>query len=281
MGDLDGKVWFVTGASAGFGREIGAQVIARGGRLVATARKPETLDDLVALAPDRVLALRLDVTAQADIDAAVAAATARFGAIDVLVNNAGFGYLAAVEEAQDAEVRHVFETNFFGLAALTRAVLPLMRARRAGTVVNISSTAGVRGLAGVGYYCATKFAVEGLSESLALEMKPFGVRVLIVEPGAFRTDFSGRSITVPATPIADYAEIVTLREKSAAGSGRQPGDPVRGCAAIIDTVMQDDPPLRLVLGTFAFNSGCESLRKRLADMERSRDIAPAVDFPRG
>jgi NAD(P)-dependent dehydrogenase (short-subunit alcohol dehydrogenase family) len=246
VGDLNGNVWFVTGASAGFGWELGKQVIERGGRLVATARNPDTLKGLVALAPERVLAARLDVTRPAQIAEAVAQASARFGRIDVLVNNAGYGFISAIEEAQDAEIRAVFEVNYFGLVAMTRAVQPLMRAQMSGMIVNISSTAGIRGLPGAGYYSSTKWAMEAFSESLAGEMKAFGVRVLIVEPGPFRTDFAGRSISYPSQPMPEYAAQADMRAKTSAGSGKQAGDPVR---------------------------------KRLADMERSRDVAPGADFP--
>jgi NAD(P)-dependent dehydrogenase (short-subunit alcohol dehydrogenase family) len=187
-------VWFITGCSTGFGRELAKILIARGYRVVATARDPQKIADLVADHAADTLALALDVEKQPQIEAAVKATTQKFGRIDVLVNNAGYGYLAAVEEGEDDDIRAMFETNVFGLAAMTRAVLPVMRAQKAGAIVNISSMGGFIGFPGSGYYAATKFAVEGLSESLSKEVGPLGIKVLIVEPGPFRTDWAaGRS----------------------------------------------------------------------------------------
>jgi len=273
------RVWLVTGASAGFGRALGELILARGDRLVAAARDPAAVADLVARAPERALAVRLDVTKQADIDAAVRTATDRFGAIDVLVNNAGYGFAGTVEDASDAEVRALFEVNFFGLAALTRAVLPGMRARRRGSVINISSIAGVRGGPCTGYYAATKWAVEALSESLALEGAPFGIRVLIVEPGAFRTDFAGRSLVRAARETEDYPAVQASREFLGKMHGTQAGDPVRGSAAIIEAVVAEDAPRRLVIGREAYDVSIQALEKRLAETRRSAAIAPACDYP--
>ena len=195
--------------------------------------------DIVAGNAETAVALRLDVTKQAEIEAAVAETRRAFGRIDVLVNNAGYGYLAAVEEGDDADIRAMFETNFFGLAALTRAVLPVMRAQKSGAIVNISSMGGFIGFPGSGYYAATKFAVEGLSESLAKEVAPFGIKVLIVEPGPFRTDWAGRSMKVPKRPVAAYEETAIARRRQIQGySGNQPGDPVRAAEAIIATIEQ-------------------------------------------
>ena len=199
-------VWFITGCSTGFGRELAKVLIDRGYRVVATARDPRKIADLVEGHAVTALAVKLDVEKQPQIEAAVEAAKRKFGRIDVLVNNAGYGYLAAVEEGDDADVRAMFETNFFGLAAMTRAVLPLMRAQKSGAIVNISSMGGFIGFPGSGYYAATKFAVEGLSESLSKEIAPFGIKVLIVEPGPFRTDWAGRSLKTPKRPIDAYAE---------------------------------------------------------------------------
>ena len=188
MADAPSKpVWFITGCSTGFGRELSLILLKRGYRVVATARDKSKVEDIVAGNPKNGLALALDVDKQGQIDAAVKAAEARFGRIDVLVNNAGYGYLAAVEEGDDADIRAMFETNFFGLAAVTRAVLPIMRAQKSGAIVNISSVGGFIGFPGSGYYAATKFAVEGLSESLSKEVGPLGIKVIIVEPGPFRT----------------------------------------------------------------------------------------------
>ena len=207
MADAHSKpVWFITGCSTGFGRELAVILLKRGYRVVVTARDKAKVDDIVAGHDKNGLALALDVDKPAQIDAAVKAAEARFGRIDVLVNNAGYGYLAAVEEGDDADIRAMFETNFFGLAAMTRAVLPIMRAQKSGAIVNISSMGGFIGFPGSGYYAATKFAVEGLSESLAKEVAPFGIKVLIVEPGPFRTDWAGRSLKTPKKPVDAYAE---------------------------------------------------------------------------
>ena len=201
MADAPSKpVWFITGCSTGFGRELSVILLKRGYRVVATARDKAKVEDIVAGNPKNGLALALDVDKQGQIDAAVKAAEARFGRIDVLVNNAGYGYLAAVEEGDDADIRAMFETNFFGLAAMTRAVLPIMRAQKSGAIVNISSVGGFIGFPGSGYYAATKFAVEGLSESLSKEVGPLGIKVIIVEPGPFRTDWAGRSLKTPRKP---------------------------------------------------------------------------------
>ena len=245
MADAPSKpVWFITGCSTGFGRELSTILLKRGYRVVATARDQAKIADLVAGHERTGLALALDVDKQDQIDAAVKAAAARFGRIDVLVNNAGYGYLAAVEEGDDADVRAMFDTNFFGLAAMTRAVLPIMRAQKAGAIVNVSSMGGFIGFPGSGYYAATKFAVEGLSESLSKEVGPFGIKVIIVEPGPFRTDWAGRSLKTPKKPIDAYAETAIARRKQIqAYSGTQPGDPVRASEAIIDTVERDKPPL--------------------------------------
>ena len=233
MADAPSKpVWFVTGCSTGFGRELSTILLKRGYRVVATARDQAKIADLVAAHERTGLALALDVDKQDQIDAAVKAAEARFGRIDVLVNNAGYGYLAAVEEGDDADVRAMFETNFFGLAAMTRAVLPIMRAQKAGAIVNVSSMGGFIGFPGSGYYAATKFAVEGLSESLSKEVAPFGIKVIIVEPGPFRTDWAGRSLKTPKKPVDAYTETAVARRKQIQSySGAQAGDPVRAAEA--------------------------------------------------
>lgn len=279
MGDLKGQVWLITGASAGFGRCLSDEILDRGGMVVATARNPASVQAIVAKAPDRVLAVALDVTKPEQVSAAIAATMARFGRLDVLINNAGYGLISGVEEAADQEVRDVFEVNFFGLASTTRAALEVMRAQRSGMVVNISSGAGVRGHPGSGYYCATKWAVEGFSESLAAEAAPLGIGVLIVEPGPFRTDFAGRSIAGPAREIPDYELAIATRRGLAQSDGKQAGDPVRAAKLIVDAVLQKDRPLRLVLGGATFEGVCKSIEARLADSRRSKDAAYAADFP--
>jgi NAD(P)-dependent dehydrogenase (short-subunit alcohol dehydrogenase family) len=234
--------WLVTGGSAGFGREIVRAALARGARVVATARNPDHATDLVALAPDRVATAALDLTRPETIAPALAMARARFGAIDVLVNNAGYGLMATVEEAGDHAVRRLFETNLFGPAALIRAVLPEMRRRRSGLVINVSSTAGSRGLPGSGYYSASKSGLEMLTEALALEVADLGIRAMIVAPGPFRTDFFRRSIDTADAGLADYAAIRTQREAWLALDGAQRGDPARGAAMIIEAALSADPP---------------------------------------
>jgi len=275
-------VWLITGCSTGFGRHLAKILVERGYRVVATARDPEAVADIVGGNAESALALKLDVTRQADIDAAVEAARRKFGRVDVLVNNAGYGYLAAIEEGDDADIRAMFETNFFGVAALTRAVLPVMRAQKSGVIVNISSMGGFIGFPGSGYYAATKFAVEGLSESLSKEVAPFGIKVIIVEPGPFRTDWAGRSLKVPKRAMEAYAETAVARRRQVQGySGTQPGDPVRASEAIIATVEQRNPPLRLPLGSFAYDAmgaELETLRKEYAAGEA---VARSADYPTG
>jgi NAD(P)-dependent dehydrogenase (short-subunit alcohol dehydrogenase family) len=274
-------VWLITGCSTGFGRELSKNLLENGYRVVVTARDAAKVADIVAGHPETGLALALNVDEPVQIEAAVKAATARFGRIDVLVNNAGYGYLAAVEEGEDSEIRAMFETNVFGLAAMCRAVLPIMRAQKSGTIVNISSMGGVCGFPGIGYYNATKFAVEGLSEALAKELAPLGVKVLIVEPGPFRTDWAGRSLKTPKNAIDAYAETaVARREATQAYSGTQAGDPVRGVREIISAVEAENPPLRLVLGSVAQDVITARTEAFLAELRAGKEVALACDFPR-
>jgi NAD(P)-dependent dehydrogenase (short-subunit alcohol dehydrogenase family) len=273
-------IWFITGCSTGFGRSLAQAVLARGWSAVVTARDPATVQDIVAPHPDRALGLALDVTDNAQIAGAVHAAEARFGSIDVLVNNAGYGYRAAVEEADEADVRALFETNFFGLVRMTQAVLPGMRARRRGHVVNISSTAGRMAQPGSGYYSASKFAVEGLSDGLRKELAPLGIGVMVVEPGGFRTDFSGRSLQQSKGALADYADTAGKRRKeNSSDHGRQPGDPDRGANEIIAAVTAATPPFRLVLGANAHQRILEELDAQIRELDRWRHAAVAADYP--
>ena len=278
----DRPVWLITGCSTGFGRELASILIGRGYRVAASARNPARIADLAAGHDANALALRLDVDKPADISAAVEAAKQEFGRIDVLVNNAGYGYLAAAEEGEDADIRAVFETNFFGLAAMIRAVLPIMRAQKAGAIVNVSSVGGLIGNPGSAYYAATKFAVEGLSESLSKEVAPFGIKVVIVEPGPFRTDWGGRSLKTPKRAIEAYAETAIARRNQIQGfSGSQPGDPVRAAETIIATVESANPPLRLPLGADGYErigAKLEALRKEHAAIEA---VARGADYPKG
>jgi NAD(P)-dependent dehydrogenase (short-subunit alcohol dehydrogenase family) len=275
-------VWFITGCSTGFGRELATILLARGDRVVVTARDPAKIADIVEGHKETALPLALDVEKQPQIEASVEAAQRRFGRIDVLVNNAGYGYLAAIEEGDDEDIRAVFEANVFGLAAMTRAVLPIMRAQKSGTIVNISSVGGFIGFPGSGYYAATKFAVEGLSESLSREVAPFGIKVVIVEPGPFRTDWAGRSIKTPKRPIDAYAETAIARRNQIQGySGSQPGDPVRAVQAIIATVEQPNPPLRLPLGSFAYDAMRAELEALCKEFVAGEAIARGADYPKG
>ncbi len=276
------SVWFITGCSTGFGRELAQHVLGRGGRAVVTARDAARVQDLAGEAPGRALALSLDVTQPEQVKAAVKAAEQTFGAIDVLVNNAGYGYMAAIEEGEDEEIRAQFEANVFGLVTMTQAVLPGMRARKRGHVVNISSQGGLVGFPGVGFYNASKFAVEGLSEALAGEVRPLGLGVTIVEPGPFRTDWAGRSLRAPKHEIAAYAETAGARRRGIAGySGKQAGDPVRAVAAIVKAVESEHPPLHLLLGRQALDIVRGKLAALSAEIDAWEETSLSADFPPG
>ena len=272
--------WFITGCSSGFGRALATLVLERGWRAAVTARDPGQVEDLVARHAGRSLALKLDVTDSAQIAAAVQAAEARYGAIDVLVNNAGYGYQTSVEDGDERAIRALFDTNVFGLAAMIRAVLPGMRARRRGHIVNLSSVAGFVGFPGSGYYAATKHAVEGLSDALANEVGPLGIHVLCVEPGPFRTDFSGRSIRQTLSRFPDYEATVNTRLRTVAErSGAQPGDPVRAAAAIIEAVQAPRPPRHLVLGAVGLKHVRKSLAEKLEEITAWEQTGLGTDYP--
>jgi NAD(P)-dependent dehydrogenase (short-subunit alcohol dehydrogenase family) len=276
----DSKVWFITGCSTGFGRALAQQVLDRGDRAVLTARNTAPLDDLAATYGDRAFVQALDVTDEAMIRSSVAAAEARFGRIDVLVNNAGYGYFSAIEEGEDEEIRRQFETNVFGLFSLTRQVLPGMRARRSGHIVNVSSVGGLVAFPATGYYHASKFAVEGFSESLSMEVAPLGIKVTIVEPGRFRTDWAGRSLIESKTIIDDYAETAgKRREQARAYTGTQPGDPARGAAAIVTAVDAEHPPLRLLLGPDAYQIALARLDALRENFTAWESVSTGTDFP--
>jgi NAD(P)-dependent dehydrogenase (short-subunit alcohol dehydrogenase family) len=273
-------VWFITGCSTGFGRELAKLVIARGWRVVVTARDRAKVADLAQGAEDRVLALSLDVTEAGQIAESVRAATETFGRIDVLVNNAGYGYQSSIEEGEDDKIRAQFDANVFGLFALTRAVLPTLRAQRAGHILNITSVAGFVGFPASGYYAATKHAVEGFSDSLAAEVAPLNIRVTCIEPGPFRTDWAGRSLVQTASTIADYAETAGARLKAtAAKSGTQAGDPVRAGEAMIRVTEMADPPRHLVLGAWGYEAVTTRLKQRLAEIEAWRETSLGADYP--
>jgi NAD(P)-dependent dehydrogenase (short-subunit alcohol dehydrogenase family) len=273
-------VWLITGCSKGLGRALAAQVLAKGYRVVVTARRAADIADLVAAHGDAALAVELDVTDPAQISAAVTAAEDRFSGVDVLVNNAGYGYLAAIEEGEDADVRALFETDLFGPLNLVKAVLPGMRARRRGHIVNISSIGGLVTYPGVGYYHMVKFGIEAMSETLAKEVAPFGIGVTVVAPGAFRTDFRGpASIKQSATRIDDYGDTAgKSRVGTQAGHGKQAGDPMRGARAIITAVEAERAPVHLLIGGDAL----DQLRGKLDGLRRETDaweeITRSTDF---
>jgi len=247
------RVWLITGANSGFGRAITEAAVAAGDVVVATARKVAALDDLAGAHPGQVDALPLDVTDPAAIDATVMDVIARHGRIDVLVNNAGRSHVGAAEETTDAELRDLFEVHLFGPAALTRAVLPHMRSRRAGAIVQMSSMGGQLSFAGFAAYSATKFALEGMSEALADEVRPLGIKVLIVEPGAFRTELFGNISA--STPMSDYAGTAgKTRDMIETSAGSQPGDPAKAAAAVLTALGAADTPLRLPLGDDAVDA---------------------------
>jgi NAD(P)-dependent dehydrogenase (short-subunit alcohol dehydrogenase family) len=262
------RVWFITGSSTGFGRALVEAVLAKGERVIATARKPEQLSELVNSYPDTVKAIRLDVTNRQEVDEAIHTGLKTFGRIDVLVNNAGYGLLGGIEEASDAEIRAQFETNLFGAINVMQAVLPQMRQQRAGHILNISSVGGFTGFAGFGIYNGTKFALEGISEALALEVASFGIHITIVEPGAFRTDWAGRSMVRAERIIEDYAQTTgQTRSWMDKEDGSQAGDPARAAVAMIEVVNAANPPLRLVLGADAL----ERIRGKLQSVAQELD----------
>lgn len=274
-------VWLITGCSTGFGRELAKLTIARGWPTVVTARDKARVADLATAHEANTLALDLDVTDPTQVKAAVAAAEQRFGRIDVLVNNAGYGYQSTVEEAEEQEIRDQFEANVFGLFAITRAVLPGMRRRRHGHIINITSVAGFIGFPGSGFYAASKHAVEGFSDALHAEGRPLGIKVTCVAPGPFRTDWAGRSLRQTKSTIPDYAETAAARMRQTAEySGKQAGDPVRAGEAMIRITEVENPPRHLVLGELGYNNVTNKLRERLAQIEEWRETSLGADFPK-
>jgi NAD(P)-dependent dehydrogenase (short-subunit alcohol dehydrogenase family) len=273
------SVWFITGCSTGFGREMAKQLLAHGNKVVVTARNPKSLTEFAGM--ENALVQKLDVTDPTEVTAAVQAAEAHFGRIDVLVNNAGIGYFAAVEEGEDGEIRRMFDINLFGLAATTRAVLPGMRKRRQGFIVNLSSIGGLRSFPAIGWYNATKFAVEGLSEALWQEVEPLGIRVMLVEPSGFRTDWAGRSADESKVQIADYAATAGAgRAGVRAVSGHQAGDPVRAVEALINAVQSKNPPHHLLLGNDSYDGAMAKLAELKRDFATWEAVSRWVDFPK-
>jgi NAD(P)-dependent dehydrogenase (short-subunit alcohol dehydrogenase family) len=275
------KVWFITGCSTGFGRELSKLVLELGHKAAVTARNPNDVQDIVSQYPGAAFAIQLDVTKPAEVKAAVQQAVQKFGRIDVLVNNAGIGYFGAIEESEDDEVRRMFEINFFGLAQVTKEVLPVMRKQRSGHIVNISSIGGFVAFPAVGFYNATKFAVTGYSEALAKETAHLGIKVTVVAPSGFRTDWAGRSANNSKIVIDDYATTAHANKDSIRGySGNQPGDPVRAAKAIVKAVEAENPPLRLLLGAGAMKGARNKLAELQKDFDTWEETTLNADHPK-
>jgi NAD(P)-dependent dehydrogenase (short-subunit alcohol dehydrogenase family) len=273
--------WLITGVSSGFGRALAEAVLAKGDRVAGTVRKAAAKTEFETLAPGRALGILLDVTDEASVRRGVGEAEERTGGIDVLVNNAGYGFEGAIEEATPAQIRAQFEVNVFGAVAVIQAILPQMRRRRAGHIVNIASMGGLTAFPGVGIYNGSKFALEGISEALAKEVKPLGIKVTIVEPGSFRTDWAGRSMVHVERTIADYEETAGLfRRALAQRNGRQPGDPRKAARAIIQAVGAETPPLHLLLGTDALRLVGEKLGALETEIMRWAPVSVSTDFAR-
>ncbi len=274
------KVWFITGCSTGFGRELAKEVLALGNQVAVAARNTADVQDIVAAYPQTAIAVKLDVTKADEIKAATEQVKGKFGRIDVLVNNAGIGYFGAIEESEEAEVRRMFEINVFGLANVTNSVLPIMRAQRSGHILNIASIGGLVGFPGVGFYNATKFAVDGYSESLSKELAPLGIKVTIIAPSGFRTDWAGRSANNSPIVIPDYKETAEANKNAIRGySGKQPGDPVRAAKAIVKAVESEHPPLRLLLGVAALKGARNKLEQLKKDFDAWEETTKGADFP--
>lgn len=273
--------WLITGVSSGFGRELARAALARGDVVAGTVRQPAQADYFEELAPGRAHAVVLDVTHGADIEPTVRRTLDRIGHVDVLVNNAGYGLFGAVEEVSDAEARAVMETNFFGPLAITRALLPHLRERRGGHIFNVSSVAGVIGFPGGGLYSASKFALEGLTEALSAELAAFGIRVTLVEPGGFRTSFSGGSLRMAASVIDGYVDTPAAKTRNSMNryAGHEPGDPAKAALAILAALDAPQPPLRLVLGADAVGMVRRAFGAVLAQVDEWEpvSIATALD----
>jgi NAD(P)-dependent dehydrogenase (short-subunit alcohol dehydrogenase family) len=279
--DSGKRVWLITGTSQGFGLELVRAALSRGDSVVATSRHPQKVAEAFKETPDRLWAVAMDLRDSGQIQKVVNDAIARFGKIDVLINNAGHGIVGAIEEAGDEDVKSVFETNVFGLLRVTRAVLPHMRERHKGFIVNLSSIGGLTGIAGFGIYNGTKFAVEGLSEALAQEVGPLGIGVMIVEPGPFRTDFLGGSMAYSEKRLEEYEGTAgKARKYQETNNGSQPGDPVRAAEAIVGAVIGPNPPLHFLLGQSAYERALKKLNDMKSEFERWHDVTVATDFPR-
>lgn len=274
------KVWLITGCSTGFGRALALEALQQGNKVGVSARKMEDIQDIVEKFPDTALAIKLDVTDDKEIASATKTMTEHFGTIDVLVNNAGIGYFGAIEESEDKEVRRMFDINVFGLANMTKEVLPIMRKQRSGHIVNIASIGGLVGFPGVGFYNATKFAVDGLSESLSKEVAPLGIKVTIVAPSGFRTDWAGRSANNSNVVIEDYNVTAGANKATIRGmSGNQPGDPLKAAEAIVAAVNDANPPLRLLLGAGALKGARNKIVQLQKDFDTWEKTTLGADSP--
>jgi short-subunit dehydrogenase len=281
MAGTRNKTWLVTGASSGLGRALADELLRRGDRVAVTARDISRLEGFCVERSDRIAKVHLDMNAPTTIAAALAETEARLGSIDVLVNNAGRSLVGAIEETSEAEARALFETNFFGMAALTAAVISGMRRRRTGHIVALSSISGVRGTGGSGYYSASKFAVEGFADALRQETAEFGIQVMIVEPGPFRTDFFGRSRVLTAKRMTEYSFVEKRRNAAAEAFGQQPGDPLRAAHAIMRALEMDKPPERLILGAIAAHRIQQITERRLLEIKTHDALARSADFDDG
>lgn len=279
MNTKNKKVWFITGSSTGFGRTLAETVLKNGDHLIATARKPEQLQDLIAQYPETALALRLDVTDKAEIKTTIEQAVAKFGQIDVLVNNAGYGLIGALEEVSDEQIKRNFDTNLFGAIDVIRAILPVMRAQQRGHIINMSAIAGFTNELGFSIYGGAKFALEGVSEALQGEVAPLGIKVTIVEPGPFRTDFIGRSLDRVEEQMDAYQDTVGKFLNFLNNiEGKQPGDPQKAAEAIIQVVNSPNPPLRLVLGKYAYTKFRQKIESLTTELDAWEAVAANTDF---
>ncbi len=270
--------WLITGCSTGFGREIARAALEAGHDAVVTARRADAVRDLVDEFGDRALAVALDVTDPEQIAAAVSAAEAAFGGVDVLVNNAGHGYLSAVEEGEDVEVRKLFEVNYFGAVNMIKAVLPAMRARGSGHIINMSSMTGLVANPPNAYYSSTKFALEAVTEALATEVRPLGIKVTAIEPGAFRTDWATRSMKETGTPIADYVDVAARKDLIKQFADHLPGDPKKVAAAVVMVTALDEPPLRLLLGRDVLKAMRDKIAALSSSIEEWKSVTKDVNF---
>ncbi|WP_046246403.1 oxidoreductase [Hymenobacter terrenus] len=282
MADSTSKTWFITGASSGFGEALATYLLEKGDRMAATFRKPEQATEFTAKEAGRTLGVVCDVTNEPQVKTAVAEAIAHFGHLDVVVNNAGYGSMGSIEEVPAEEVQRQFDVNVFGALHVLRAVLPHLRERRSGHILNISSIGGLRAFPGVGIYNASKFALEAIGESLSLQLAPLGIRVTNIEPSGFRTKWAGESATIANTQIEDYQATVGENIRAIQGySGRQPGDPVRAAHAMYEVVQMEQPPLHLPLGKAAVKGAREKFAALSKELEQYAEMGDAADFPAG